>query len=68
MTAEDLKRLRRKLGWSQAEAAKQLGCSTRSIVNWESASAKVPRTVALAASAILMSLPAYGDKISSADH
>lgn len=60
MTAKELIELRARLKWSQAEAARKLGCSARSIVNWEKGTAKIPQSVALAASAALMNLPPYG--------
>lgn len=60
MNAEELIKLRARLKWSQAEAARKLGCSARSIVNWESGARQIPRSIALAAAAVLMNLPAYG--------
>ncbi len=60
MTAAELLKLRRRLNWSQAEAARQLGCSTRSILNWEKGTNPIPKNIALAASAVLMNLPPYG--------
>lgn len=62
MTAAQLKALRDRLHWSQSEAARQLGCSARSIANWEKGATKIPHSIALAASAVLMNLPPYGDK------
>ena len=60
MTAAELIKLRQRLGWSQAEAARQLGCSARSIVNWEQAGSKIPKSIALAAAAVVMGMPPYG--------
>lgn len=60
MTASELVKLRERLNWSQAEAARQLGCSARSIVNWESGTNPIPKSIALAAAAVLMNLPPYG--------
>ena len=62
MTASDLIKLRARLKWSQAEAARKLGCSARSIVNWESGVSKIPKNIALAAAAVVMNLPPYGKK------
>jgi DNA-binding XRE family transcriptional regulator len=62
VTAAELIKLRQRLHWSQAAAAKQLGCSTRSIVNWEKGATKIPTNIALAASAVLLGLPPYGSK------
>jgi transcriptional regulator with XRE-family HTH domain len=46
--------------WSQAEAARQLGCSARSIANWESGKTKIPKSIALAASSVMLNIPPYG--------
>lgn len=62
MTGEDLINLRQRMRWSQRDAANMLGCSTRSIANWESEKNVIPRSIALAASAVLMSLPPYSSK------
>ena len=62
MTADELKALRKRLGWSQSEAAEHLGCSRRSIVNWEGSIHKIPNYIDLAASAVLLNLPPYGTK------
>jgi DNA-binding transcriptional regulator YiaG len=60
MTAAELIKLRERLKWSQAEAARNLGCSARSIVNWEKGTSKIPKNIALAAAAVVMNLPPYG--------
>jgi len=60
MTAAELLELRKRFGWSQAEAAKRLGCSQRSIANWENEINLIPDSIALAASAVCMNLPKYG--------
>lgn len=60
MTASELIKLRERLKWSQAEAARKLGCSARSIVNWEKGVTKIPKNIALAAGAVLMNIPPYG--------
>lgn len=60
MTSSDLISLRERMKWSQSEAARQLGCSTRSIVNWESGDYLIPKSIALATSAVLMNVPPYG--------
>lgn len=60
MTAAELRKLRARLNWSQAEAARRLGCSARSIVNWEKGTSKIPKNIALAAAAVVMNLPPYG--------
>jgi DNA-binding XRE family transcriptional regulator len=63
MTSSELAELRKRFGWSQAEAAQKLGCSTRSIVNWEKGVSPIPDSIALAASAVCMNLPPYGKQI-----
>jgi transcriptional regulator with XRE-family HTH domain len=60
MNAEELLELRRRFNWSQEEAAARLGCSKRSIANWEKGTHKIPDSIALAASAVCMNLPKYG--------
>ena len=50
------------MSFTQAEAANHLGCSKRSIQNWEAGASDVPRYIALAMSAVIMNLPAYGKK------
>ena len=61
MTAKELVELRARMHWSQTEAAQKLGCSPRSIANWESGSTEIPESIALAASAVMMNLPPYGE-------
>lgn len=60
MNADELIELRKRFGWSQTEAASQLGCSKRSITNWEKGINTIPDSIALAASAVCMNLPKYG--------
>lgn len=60
MTASELIKLRKRFNWSQAEAAEKLGCSARSIANWEKGTNPIPKSVALAAAAVVMNLPPYG--------
>jgi len=62
MTASELIELRQRFHWSQAEAARQLGCSARSIVNWENGTNKIPKSIALAVAAVAMNVPPYGKK------
>jgi DNA-binding transcriptional regulator YiaG len=63
MNASELIELRQRFYWSQAEAARQLGCSLRSITNWEKRTHKIPKHIALAAAAVVMNLPPYGEKV-----
>jgi transcriptional regulator with XRE-family HTH domain len=60
MTSEDLIDFRKRFGWSQAEAARKLGCSPRSIFNWEQGQNQIPKYIALAAAAVAMNIPPYG--------
>lgn len=60
MQPSDLMGLRKRFGWSQSEAALRLGCSKRSITNWEKGINPIPVSIALAASAVCMNLPKYG--------
>jgi len=62
MTAAQLREWRKRMSFTQAEAANHLGCSKRSIQNWEAGASDVPRYIALAMSAVIMNLPAYGKK------
>jgi transcriptional regulator with XRE-family HTH domain len=60
MNAEELIELRKRFNWSQQEAASKLGCSRRSIANWENGTHKIPDSIALAASAVCLNIPKYG--------
>jgi transcriptional regulator with XRE-family HTH domain len=59
MTNVDLIELRQRFRWTQAEAAARLGCSKRSISNWEKGVHEIPEYIALAAAAVCMNLPPY---------
>lgn len=60
MTPDQLKEFRKRYKWSQRELAARLGCSLRSIVNWEKGTHPVPEYIDLAVSAVAMNLPPYG--------
>ena len=60
MTAEELRDWRKTLRLSQAKAAEMLGCSRRTIQNYEAGDRLIPQPVALAIAAILFRLPPYG--------
>ena len=62
MNANDLIMLRKQCGWNQTEAAKNLGCSVRSIQNWESGINKIPNSIALAAASAVNKTEPYGSK------
>lgn len=60
MTSSQLKCWRARLKLSQSEAAKVLGCSKMSIVNWEGGR-KIPDYIAWACTAIALDLKKWGD-------
>ena len=62
MNADDLIMLRKQYDWNQTEAAKNLGCSIRSIQNWESGITKIPKSIALAAASAVNKTEPYGSK------
>jgi len=66
MTNVDFKGWRKRMGMSQVEAAEALGLSRETVVQYEAgrrrdtgAEVKIPRTVALACSALAHGLPPY---------
>jgi len=61
VTATQLAKWRAQFKLSQADAAKLIGCSRRSLQNWESGANTIPKNIAMAVSAATMGLPAYGD-------
>jgi transcriptional regulator with XRE-family HTH domain len=62
MTAAQLRQWREQLKLTQREAAERLGCSPRSLQNWEAGKQAIPGYIAMAASAVSMNLPPYGSK------
>ena len=62
MNANDLIMLRKQYGWTQKEAAENLGCSIRSIQNWEHGITKIPKSIALAAASAVNKTDPYGSK------
>jgi transcriptional regulator with XRE-family HTH domain len=60
VSGTELAKLRERLNLTRAQAAERLGCSARSIANWEKGETKIPRSIALAVSAFLLNLPPYG--------
>ena len=59
MTALDLINFRRRFRFTQAECARAIGCSPRSISAWELGQNTIPDSIALACSAVCFGLPAY---------
>jgi len=62
MKDTDLMLFRRKFKLNQVECAEALGCSARSVANWESSRLAIPDYIGLAANAYANSLPQYGGK------
>ena len=56
MTAQELIDLRKRMHWSQIEAARQLDCSPRAIADWEEGIMPIPNSIALAASAAVLNI------------
>jgi DNA-binding XRE family transcriptional regulator len=52
VTAAEFIALRKRLHWTQVEAARQLGFSPRSITNWEKERNKIPKSVAIVVTAL----------------
>jgi DNA-binding XRE family transcriptional regulator len=48
MKADELKRRREKLGFTQEELAKRLGMQRLSVIRWETGQTKVPKSIELA--------------------
>lgn len=59
MTREAFLAWRKRMNYNQRQAAEALGCSLRSISNWESG-ASIPKYIALACSAVAMGWPPMG--------
>jgi len=62
MNSLDLIQFRSRFKLNQQQAAKALGCSPKAVYNWEKNVTKIPKSIALAASAFAMNLPEYGKK------
>jgi hypothetical protein len=63
MTKLDLITFRKRFRLTKIATAEALGCSQRSIYNYEVLGFPIPKCIALAASAYAMGLPPYGDKV-----
>lgn len=59
MTGKEFADFRARMGWSKAEAAKQLGCGRNQVPTYETA-AEVPLMLALACAARANGLPPLG--------
>ena len=62
MTSLELIQFRKRFKLNQQQTAKALGCSPKAIFNWERGITKIPHSISLAASAVAMGLPPYGEK------
>jgi len=61
MNSLDMIKFRRRFGLNQREAARELGCSSRAIYNYERGLTLIPKSIAMAASAYAFELPPYGE-------
>jgi DNA-binding XRE family transcriptional regulator len=52
---------RERMGYSQAEAAKMLGCSRNSLAGWETGQ-RIPHYIGLACAALALGMTAYGNE------
>lgn len=60
MTAESFTAWRDRLGFSKADAARELGLSRNTIIKFENGGAEIPRHIALACAAIERRIPPLG--------
>ena len=50
-----------RMGFSQRDAVKALGCSREAWANWENGKHVIPRYIGLACAALALGMSAYGD-------
>lgn len=60
MTAADFNAWLSRLGYSQRDAAKALGCARQTISGYASGETTIPHYIALACAAVAQGLPAIG--------
>lgn len=60
MTPDSLRAWRGRLGYSQYEASRRLGCSRNAYIGWETGENRIPQYIALACQAIANGLPPMG--------
>lgn len=53
---------RERMGYSQIDACKALGCSRGAWAGWESGTHKAPRYIGLACAALALGMSSYGDE------
>jgi DNA-binding XRE family transcriptional regulator len=54
---------REQMGYTQYDAAHELGCSRKSLINWEKGRNRIPRYIALAMGALAMGMAPYGARL-----
>lgn len=59
MDKSELIAVRRRFKWSRPRLARKLGCSIKSIYNWESEKNPIPKYIGMAISAVIYDLPEY---------
>ena len=62
LNAETLTLWREQMGYTMNEAADELGCSKRSLTNWENGHFPIPRYIGLAMNALALNMRPYGSK------
>jgi len=53
---------REQMGYTQRDAAYELGCSRQALLNWEKGRQEIPRYIGLAMGALAVNMPPYGSK------
>jgi len=53
---------REQMGYTMNEAADELGCSKRSLTNWENGHFPIPRYIGLAMNALALNMRPYGSR------
>ena len=62
LNAETLTLWREQMGYTMNDAADELGCSKRSLVNWENGHFPIPRYIGLAMNALALNMRPYGSR------
>ena len=60
MTKNEFLEWRKRNGFTQAEAARRIGCSKRALQYWEKGIHPIPKYVTMAVAAVQYNLPPYG--------
>jgi transcriptional regulator with XRE-family HTH domain len=61
LTGATLEAWRTRMGYSQRDACKALGCSRGAWAGWETGGHPVPRYIGLACAALALGMSGYGD-------